>query len=132
MWIKSFAFIFVIGHLSAKVKYISFDGDPSLDTSFVCEWVYIIVLLQHWSNSEARSLKELQKHRPVTSTCISGLYLIIIRGGILGGIIVQVRYITCRFQLHVQCGIWMDIVTHIISKQLVVVVFRIVLELQPE
>jgi hypothetical protein len=41
-------------HLTTKVKIyadkeISFDGDPSHDNSFVCERVFLIFLLQHWS-----------------------------------------------------------------------------------
>jgi hypothetical protein len=31
-------------------KTISFDGDPSRENSFVCERVYLIFLLQHWSH----------------------------------------------------------------------------------
>ena len=65
MWIARYVLIFVIGHLTTKAKIYadkenSFDGDPSHDNSFVCERVFLIFLLQHWSYSY-----ELQKHRPI-------------------------------------------------------------------
>ena len=56
MWNTRYFLIFIIGHLTTKVKIyadkeISFDGDPSHENSFVCERVYLIFLLQHWSYS---------------------------------------------------------------------------------